>query len=199
MQLIAGAHGRQDGDPLLPGVGDQCQLGADGVDGVDDIIRLHRTGRKDLLEIFREYKGAACENGAVRVYICDLFFHHLCFFLSHSAQKSNALAVDVGWGDGVGIDKEQGSHAGPGQGFRTVGADAAQAEYGHGRGGQPCKALVSQKLGRPYKGFFHKIYLHSGLLQIANRAWCDAVRHHECIINFFMTQFPTSLFTEKRV
>ena len=54
-----------------------------------------------------------------------------------------------------GVDEEQGPDAGPGQGLRTVGADAAQAEYGYDRGGQPRKALVSQKLGRPYKGFIH--------------------------------------------
>ena len=33
--------------------------------------------------------------------------------------------------------------------------DAAQAEYGYDGGGQPRKALVSQKLGCPYKGFIH--------------------------------------------
>ena len=85
MELVSGAHGRQDGDPLLPGIGDQGQLGADGVDGVDDVIRLHRAGGKDLPEVFREHKSAACENRALWIYVCDLFLHHVRFFLSHSA------------------------------------------------------------------------------------------------------------------
>ena len=151
-QLVAGAHGAEDGGADLFALLDDGQLCADGIDGVKDVIVL---GEIEIGGVLRQIKRAPFEDGAVGVDAVEADGGGFGFGQTERFLRGDELPVQIGHGDGVGIHKGELSDAGTNQRLRASPAHAADPKQANVRPPQPVKPRLPDQ---PYCPGIHLIF-----------------------------------------
>ena len=122
VQLIAGAHGADNGGARILCRLHQHQLAGDGVDGVHHIVIL---GKVKLLCSFRQVKGLNGAGNTIRIDGAGSAGGGFCLIHTHGVHRCQNLAVDVGPADGIMVHKIQCAHTAAGQGLHHIAAHTA--------------------------------------------------------------------------
>ena len=152
IQLVAGAHGADDGDARLRRLLHQGELGGDGVHRVHNIVILPQVKFPGGVRQVEEGMGA---NLAVGIDLRHPEPGSLGFFHAQGGMGSQDLTVQVGNAHSVLVDQVQLADACPGQGLHHIAAHASQSEDGHPGSLQPGDPFLSQQHGRAGILFLH--------------------------------------------
>ena len=151
-QLIAGAHRADDGGAGFFALLDDGQLGADGIDGVEDVIV---GGEIEIGGVFGEIERAPLKDGAGGVDGTDAHGCRLGFVHADRLPRGDELSVQIGHGDGIGIDEGDFSDTGTDQRLHGSSADAADPKQADMR---PPQSLKPRLTDQPHRPGIHLIF-----------------------------------------
>ena len=125
IELIGGAHTRDDGDVELMATLDKVELGRDRVDTVYHIVVV---GKIELISVGGEIERLIFPHMAPRIDVVDTVFRHIHLVPPYAGDSSEDLAVDIRQADTVVVYDIYGSHTAAGQYLNDIAPKTATRE-----------------------------------------------------------------------
>ncbi len=148
VELVAGAHGADDGRACRLCLFHQRELALYGVDRVHDIIILRKIKG---VRGFGQIKGMINRHPAIGVDVHNPRLGNVGFVLPDRGAQGDDLTVEVALGDRVVVDQIERTDARTRQRLHHIAADAADAEHRHTRVLQALHGFFSEQQLRARK------------------------------------------------
>ena len=111
MEFVGPAHGANQTDVVVLSIFGNGELGRDGVDGVDDVVkfavRLLQNAREKLVDVVAQQVFGTLDDGSGWIDVVDHGFHNIDLALADGAVKGDGLAIDIAGRDDVLVQNDE--------------------------------------------------------------------------------------------